>query len=511
MFAFNITIGWKNQSFITKYRRLLISSSILFIISIVYFFYKDNPAYYYFPITRAFELLFGCILAIVVTKKSFFLNRVIANILGVVSLVLMLYPILFLKSQYPSIGAVMACLGATLFMFVGLNCNKNSIVHEFFSIKPLVAIGLISYSLYLWHWPIIAYLNYLGIEKTYVVKLFAFILFIILAIISYFLVEKPFRYGIKARLFKIFLALWVVPIIFACCFALSSKYINNFGFNETVGGFKAVTQRQDGSLVYQYLNWQKNLNNLYEYKSIWAENGYKNDEELKGLINKNYDVVVFGDSHAEVAASMIDEWTKNLKLSTLAVGGTQVIVVYNMIQAKKIDGIINAIIDEARPKYFILVGWWNSYTTHNEYLKNNKSLYFMDNVIKILKKRNVKPIILLDWPSLKGIRPTCGMTRVNTIFTATQACGRSLSAVEKSQNIELKYIRSLQKKYQGLEIIDPKKIVCANGYCSNTVDNSVVYMDSQEMDGLNNAHLNQYGSALIGSLYLKKYGNLLKY
>ncbi|MEY8701940.1 acyltransferase family protein, partial [Francisella philomiragia] len=421
---------------------------------------------------------------------------------------LMLYPILFKNVSYPSNWTVIACVGAVLYIYAGCNEKYNTLVNRFLSIKPIVFIGLISYSLYLWHWPIIAYLNYLSIEKTHLVKLIILIVSIVLATLTYLFVEKPFRYKFKASFKKTIIILWIIPIAIACCFALGSKYINNFGFNKPVGNYVITGETSTGASTYQYPGYQTRLNNFYEFKTIWKANGYNNVSDLSKLIDKKYDVVIFGDSHAEASVSMINNWTKDLGYSSILIGGTQGAIRQEIID-NSYKSIINLIIEKAHPKIVILVGWWNSYTKNATDLTDNKELHVIGNILSILENNNVKPFIVLDWPSLKGMKPTCGMTKLQQLLD--MKCTRPLSDVIRLQSIELSYINSLSSRFSDLVIIDPKKIICEKGFCSNTIDGHIIYMDSNSMDnGLNNAHLNEYGSNLIGELYLKKYGNPLK-
>lgn len=508
IFVFNLGISWKQKENFGVKSKVLVVTLLLLSLSLYFFFYRSAQSYYYFPTTRAFELLVGCLVSVYSLNRKPIQTSFFANMLSVIALILMLVPILFIDVQYPSCWMLVVCIGAALYIYAGFSAIELPLVNKFFSINIIVAIGLISYSLYLWHWPIIAYVNYLSIEKTTVVKIVILLLSFVLSIFSYYLVEKPLRFKYKFSILKTLGLLWLLPMIVAIAFALSTKYIPNFGFNKAIGDFKIVSQHEDGSFVYEYPEWQSK--HKLKYDSIWQDQEYKNAAELSSLIKHHYDVVIFGDSHAKVAAPMISKWTADLNMTTLVAGGTQ-LAVYNMIQDKKVEKYIEVLLDKTHPKYFVLAGWWNSYTVHAKLPKDNKALFFMDKIVSMLEKRNIQPVILLDWPSLKGMTPACGMTRVDK-WLGIDGCGRPLSDILASQSIELKYINSLQEKYKNLIVIDPKKVICKNGYCSNQLDGVILYLDGMQMDyyGLNNAHLNDYGSYMIGDIYLKRYGNPLE-
>ncbi|WP_307866297.1 acyltransferase family protein [Francisella philomiragia] len=276
IFAFNLGISWK-KTYFSFHKKILISAIVLFVLSLLLFkffatlkitTYFSQEKFYYYPLNRAFELLFGCILAIYLSNNKTLENKRILDIISVIALVFMLYPMFFKDVPYPSNWTIMACLGATLYIYAGANHNYVPLVSRVFSFKPFVAIGLISYSLYLWHWSIIAYVNYLSIEKTHLVKIIILVTSIMLAILTYFLVEKPFRYRFKANFSKTLTLLWLVPIALACTFALCSKYVNEFGFNMPVGGYIVTGKTSANSLTYQYPGWEKRLDSLYDYKSI---------------------------------------------------------------------------------------------------------------------------------------------------------------------------------------------------------------------------------------------------
>ncbi|MEY8767247.1 acyltransferase family protein [Francisella philomiragia] len=523
IFAFNvyIGIGWKDKQALSNFDKYLIISLILVVLSLFcfrYFSYFEiydyfnHERFYYFPLTRAFELLFGCVLAIYLTKYKPTNNKLILELLSIISILLMLYPILFKDVSYPSNWTVIACVGAVLYIYAGCNEKYNTLVNRFLSIKPIVFIGLISYSLYLWHWPIIAYLNYLSIEKTHLVKLIILIISIVLATLTYLFVEKPFRYKFKVSFKKTLIILWIIPIAIACCFALGSKYINNFGFNKSVGDYVAVGKNGNGVYEYQYPGWQERLKKLYNINDIWDYDSKDlNEKKLVQQIgnDKVYDVVIFGDSHSKVAKSMINNWTKDLGYSSILIGGDQG-AIYKIIADKSYKDIVETIIHKTHPKIFILVGWWNAYG-ENGGPKYGNTIYFLNDIMNILEKNNIQPVILLDWPSLKGMKPTCGMTKLQQLLG--MECSRPLSDVIRSQSSAVEYIDKLKEKYNNLIIVDPKKVICSHNKCPNVMNNHIIYMDSNKMidnNDLNNAHLNEYGSNLIGELYLKKYGNPLK-
>ena len=79
--------------------------------------------------------------------------------------------------------ATLMCLGVSLILFKA--SNKKNFLSNIFNFKFIIFIGLISFSLYLWHWPMISFLKYIHIDKLSF-KLMALIL-ILIFVTSFFL------------------------------------------------------------------------------------------------------------------------------------------------------------------------------------------------------------------------------------------------------------------------------------------------------------------------------------
>ena len=62
------------------------------------------------------------------------------------------------RQAFPGLLALPACLGAALLILAGM--ERRPVITRMLSVRPAVAIGLISYSLYLWHWPLLSFARY---------------------------------------------------------------------------------------------------------------------------------------------------------------------------------------------------------------------------------------------------------------------------------------------------------------------------------------------------------------
>jgi len=143
-------------------------------------------ATFYLPFTRAFELLAGA--CMVVAPK---LPRLAREPLGLAGAVAVDCALLLFndKMPFPGTAALLPVCGTVLLIW-----SEGSLVSRILAFRPFVAIGLISYPLYLWHWPILCLLRIqLSRALTVDEASAAIVVTILLAILTYFTIERPVR------------------------------------------------------------------------------------------------------------------------------------------------------------------------------------------------------------------------------------------------------------------------------------------------------------------------------
>lgn len=153
-----------------------------------------NDAIYYLPYTRAWELMLGVLCAVCLQHKPVPQASIKQDILPLLGLMLIYTAMTVkLKATPYTLGFItlQTCLGTALLIYFG---RAHGLVKHLLSAKWLVAIGLISYSAYLWHNPILAYSR---IKFDYQdggdIGYGLIALTLLLARISYKWVEQPFR------------------------------------------------------------------------------------------------------------------------------------------------------------------------------------------------------------------------------------------------------------------------------------------------------------------------------
>ncbi|MFM7620024.1 MAG: acyltransferase family protein, partial [Alphaproteobacteria bacterium] len=146
----------------------------------------DNPSKSFYLLQfRAWELLCGCYLATINLKNFKYQN--LYSIIGVGLIGLAISTVQ--KDNHIVFLTLITIIGSCLIIVA----QKSWLNQKFIANKVLVGIGLISYSLYLWHWPIISFMKIYFVDDSFFLKFLAIAISIILSTLTYFLIEKPIR------------------------------------------------------------------------------------------------------------------------------------------------------------------------------------------------------------------------------------------------------------------------------------------------------------------------------
>lgn len=167
---------------------------------------------YYGTDTRAFELLVGAVAGVLVLRSGTARGPAavaevtdrISRILAPFALVLVLVALVAAGDQPDLLfrgGLLVLCVLVAVVVVAAASWEANP-VQRVLAWEPLRRVGLISYGLYLWHWPIIVYSNQLLVDVDPIVRVYVqVVLSFVVATLSYLLIEQPIRrHGLKALL-----------------------------------------------------------------------------------------------------------------------------------------------------------------------------------------------------------------------------------------------------------------------------------------------------------------------
>ncbi len=338
-----------------------------------------NPSFnFYLLPTRAWELLLGAILASIPKQPD--CSRRLAEALSITGFLMILWPVIWYNRQtpFPGVSASLPCVGTALVLWT--NDKVLTSVGRLLAARPLVFCGLISYSLYLWHWPLLVFLKYSIRDQISATQRGALMLItIILAVMSWRYVETTFR---ARRILAGRLEIFTFAAI-----ATVTLLIAGLAIHRTNG----VPSRIPASAL-------KYANAVTEH-SFRAEMGPKEVVAEKfvelgyGDKHRPVDIVVWGDSHAMALAPVLDVLCKEYSIRGLA-----------------------ATHSSTAP----LLG----YTSTGRFALHSDSVDFNNAVVEFIRRKNVPNVILVAvW---SGYVVQDGMEAVR------QAMFRTIQALEAS-------------------------------------------------------------------------------
>ena len=151
---------------------------------------------YYLPHLRFGELLIGAILAVAVAQGNLQPSAKTATFVGSLSILVLIaclvLPFPNTTPWFPGFAAALPCIASAGIIYAGARPYwfASALSH-----RAVVFVGKISYSLYLWHWPLLAFAHYaLGRELSNTVLAAAALLIVLLSLASYYLIEQPLRH-----------------------------------------------------------------------------------------------------------------------------------------------------------------------------------------------------------------------------------------------------------------------------------------------------------------------------
>ena len=202
--------------------KLLFYLIIIFSIIFASYIGENHSSFnFYMLVTRSWELMCGALIALNHQEK---IKRKQNNFLSYLGFFLIFFSFFFFDNpnQHPSFLTLIPVIGCCLVID---NRNLNSPINKLLSNKILVNIGLISYSLYLWHHPILSFGKISGItDDSIFLKILLISLSFLLSVLTYYFVEKKLRNKnfVSFKILSIILTSTILLIIFLTFYLPSS-------------------------------------------------------------------------------------------------------------------------------------------------------------------------------------------------------------------------------------------------------------------------------------------------
>lgn len=479
----------------------------------LYLSYAYPDRNYYFFTARIFELMIGSC-AVIFSSETFRLKRLNASLICALALATLFYCATRedILSGFPGYHAIAVCLATAVLLFRGI--GDASVTSKLLAFRPLVFIGTLSYSLYVWHWPILAVTSYLGNALTPLVQLVYFGATFVIGYLSFVLIENRFRKA-RAGFGKTLIGLMIVPAIALSLLHSagdrSEGWPNRFnqGSNNLFNGLKAsVPANREACLGV----------------SDGTDPGC-----IMGAAQARPQVLLMGDSYSNHYWGFVETLAKDANLAVLAQGypaclALPNIYLYNWYKAKNAlyQKCHNAaqryyeMIASHHFRYVIIGQFWEAYLTdaivtrledpRSVELSQQRLGVALRQALDIIVKSGATPVFLMNTlPMPTGINE-CLLKQVKLrglLGSAEQSIQCASVPWSNDEDPTLaRLLSELQGEYPSLIVIDPKSLQCKDGACATTVDGLPVYRDL--------GHMTDYASYRFGEIYLKRFGNPLK-
>ncbi len=263
---------------------LILTISSLILNFFVTKFSGFNSSFFFFP-TRIWEFGLGALAAYYSNTHQLKLPNMVSNTLFFIIIISF-----FLYKPFAALPiGIFIVITTSIFLF--FNHSKNSLSYIALSNRFSLFFGKTSFSIYLIHWPVIVFLNYIYVDDV-PSKAIIFGLFLVIAMsyFSYELIEKPFRYNFSNRfvftsILCVFISLVAISLI----------------------GIKTNLLHQNNSLLVKNLSNQIQSNYRCPVSST-RPFGARTSCILKGSANVNeVDLFIVGNSHAQMYSPIFKE------------------------------------------------------------------------------------------------------------------------------------------------------------------------------------------------------------
>ena len=469
--------------FLLKFSRTVLwaALSVLMLSSFVFSVAYSNTVETFFAMqARFWELSIGVFLAIIlhergrplVPENRFF--RLLAPMLG---LLMILVPVFLIKSfdarqHIPvSVVALIPVLGTALII---LFSDTRTIIGRLLSSKPVVGIGLISYSAYLWHQPLLAFYKnvFIGRTESFVLLLLCF-LSLVLAYLSWRWVETPFRRRNRFTRRQIYVFSAIGCVLFSA--VGTSFYLLRDEFqveNPNIAPSSFADYRGDidpgeasAQISYACSN-EKFFGNII-YATFCQS---KPDAKV--------DLALLGDSHALHLFVGLAQGL-DLNIINLWKPGWNRGAPFSEENAYIFDYL-----DEPESPEIVLISmWWNMLFVM---LGREEFEDKMTETIRSLSSKNKKVILVADIPALESQPGTClFLNRIGT----RPACGISKTKFEEQREY-LEVLKTFES-FDNVELIDSLNLFCGGTRCSILDGSHLLYWDDD--------HLNERGSVYFAN------------
>ena len=460
------------------------------------YFAVANPSLdFYSPYTRFWELLFGAGLACLITHANTSpvadspARRKAKNAFSFIGLFLILIAIKVISKRYmfPGWWALFPVVGASMIIYAGPASWVNA---KLLSSRPMVTIGLISFPLYLWHWPILAIATEMnGETPSAIVRWGLVALSFLLAWLTYRLIELPLRKAKRKRVQSAVLAALMVV-----CGMTGYATWMSAGFPE-----------RSNVKPYEYA-FAQFVGPLWKYtKNDYCLNTYQKPQDFFSYQwyfcyaskNRAPDVLLVGNSYAnhlfpgiahnshmeEKSVLSIGTCSPDLSPSTAPADGTSPC---SGARPQDQANIIKGITESSKTvKLVILAGLENE--------TNSSLIEAAKEKIDFFESRGATVVVFTPHVKIKYDIKSC---YGRPLISQQKDCKISAKAINESREAFQPFIESMTKSNPHVKFFDTNSLFCTDGNCSYIKEGIPLLRDDS-------SHFSEFGSVELAKQFVE--------
>lgn len=397
------------------------------------------------------------------------------------------------KTPFPGVSTLVPCLGAA---FILLASNVDGGPNRILSASPMVFVGKISYSFYLWHWPIFAFMRVYEIPFSPLNGILAIALSVVLAYFSWRFVENPIRL-MKIDFKKAFVFLYIVPaFIFIGVGAISYKtkglptrfpadvraLMSTYGAERELSRTCSIRNEDEAAI---------NLDQLLKSCRFGAK------------ADALPEILLFGDSHASHFKPFVNELASEAGLG--AVYHVQGNCNSIDLEASAQPGTSNPSCRKRNDQLYELAGKFKYVVLASNWRYKGKEDVFekqLDFAVDRLVRSSVNVVLFKDNAGVDRDLSRCVLNVKLGRLPADTNCHLPSDEVLASQGAMDSVIDRVAARHANVIVVEPKKVMCDQRECLTHADNVAYYRDSN--------HLNEAAALALGRRYAQVVGNPFK-
>lgn len=426
------------------------------------FYFETSPRFVYYMLpSRAGELMLGAAAALWALRGG--AQRLTAQgfkLMGWAGLGLLALSLLFLNESqvFPGWRSLLPTVGAALLIVAGLG-SQATWLQKGLSFAPMVWVGRLSYSLYLWHWPVLAYWRYLYGQPSATEGMVLLALMFLLSWCSFRWVEQPARHATLSAA-QVLLRQLLLPggalLLCAVYLALGPRF-----------GLPSHSQQYLEALQAR----RADLQAAYQQEWVCQRQRLKAHDlsDPRCVLGKDVEqpprVLLFGDSNAAHYIPMLQTVAESAGFSfrNYAVGACPPVMgePHAFVHAERLSDCQNSLTmawDDAKAyPVLVLGGSWLAYV--------QRSPLFMarlEATLRTVVSRGQRVVLLAKTPQLLSYDSHCREKALKATWLSCSAHGPQVDAEVNAVNQAL---AELAARIPGVQFFDPTPQLCPEGRC----------------------------------------------